>query len=86
MPDLVQHDIVTIDVETVETVSQLRNALDTMVGAGLDAELSGTYLVELIGERFGGNSIVRTINIRAAPPVSAKVSGSDPVGRHLGRA
>ena len=85
MPDLVQHDIVTIVVETVETV-QLRNALDTMVGAGLDAELSGTYLVELIGERFGGNSIIRTINIRAATPVSAKVSGSDPVGRHLGRA
>ena len=65
MPDIVQHDIVTIDIESVETVSQLRNALDAMVGAGLDAELSGTYLVELIAERFGGNSIVRTINIRA---------------------
>ena len=38
---LVQHDIVTIDVESVETVSQLRNALDALVGAGLDAELSG---------------------------------------------
>jgi hypothetical protein len=30
---LVQHDIVTIDVESVETVSQLRNALDALVGA-----------------------------------------------------
>jgi len=69
MPDVVQHDIVTIDAESVETVSQLRNALDDLVGAGVDADLSGTYLVELIAERCGSDSIVRTINIRATAPV-----------------
>ena len=69
MPNVVQHDIVTIDAESVETVSQLRNALDDLVGAGVDADLSGIYLVELIAERCGSDSIVRTINIRVTAPV-----------------
>ena len=65
MSNALVHELTVDDREVVETVSQLRDALNSLTDH-LYGDLDATYVVERLKEKLSDGSVARSIRIRLA--------------------